>query len=321
MQIYLAPLEGITGYAYRQAVHECFGGFDKYFIPFIRAKQNLRFSSRETKDILPENNKGMYAVPQILTRNGEDFVHTAEQIREYGYKEINLNLGCPSRTVVSKGCGAGFLDDPVALDRFLDYIFRECHMEISIKTRIGMEDSSEFSDLLRIYNRYPVKELIIHPRLQKEFYKGVPHLDVFEAALSETELSVCYNGDIFSREDAEHIKKRFPNVDCIMTGRGVLSNPALAKEIRTGQKLTKKELKDFHDRLYASYRQNMSGDRNVLFKMKEIWAYLGPAFTENKKYLKKIKKSEKCAVYESVVSELFATQELITDTNNKGVLS
>ena len=166
-----------------------------------------------------------------------------------------------------------------------------------------MEDSSEFSDLLRIYNRYPVKELIIHPRLQKEFYKGVPHLDVFEAALSQAEMPVCYN------------------VDCIMTGRGVLSNPALAREIRTGQKLTKKELKDFHDRLYVSYRQNMSGDRNVLFKMKEIWAYLGSAFTENKKYLKKIKKSEKCAVYESVVSELFVTQELSTDTNNKGVLS
>ena len=151
MKLYLAPLEGITNHIYRKALYECFGGFDKYFIPFIRAKQNLNFSGREKKDIDPENNQGMYAVPQILTRNAEDFLHTASQLAGLGYREINLNLGCPSKTVVTKGCGAGFLERPDELERFLDYIFANTDLKISIKTRLGMDDAEEFEDLLEIY--------------------------------------------------------------------------------------------------------------------------------------------------------------------------
>ena len=147
MKLYLAPLEGITNHIYRKALYECFGGFDKYFIPFIRAKQNLNFSGIEKKDIDPENNQGMYAVPQILTRNAEDFLRTASQLAGLGYREINLNLGCPSKTVVTKGCGAGFLERPDELERFLDYIFANTDLKISIKTRLGMDDAEEFEDL------------------------------------------------------------------------------------------------------------------------------------------------------------------------------
>ena len=183
MKLYLAPLEGITNHIYRKALYECFGGFDKYFIPFIRAKQNLNFSGREKKDIDPENNQGMYAVPQILTRNAEDFLHTASQLAGLGYQEINLNLGCPSKTVVTKGCGAGFLERPDELERFLDYIFANTDLKISIKTRLGMDDAEEFKDLLEIYNRFPLEELIVHPRVQKDFYKNIPNLEAFEHAV------------------------------------------------------------------------------------------------------------------------------------------
>ena len=129
MKLYLAPLEGITSYIYRKALYQCFDGFDKYFIPFIRAKQNLNFSGREKKDISPENNSGMYAVPQILTRNADDFLRTANQLKEYGYQEVNLNLGCPSKTVVTKGCGAGFLARPEELEQFLDRIYQQNRYE------------------------------------------------------------------------------------------------------------------------------------------------------------------------------------------------
>ena len=196
MKLYLAPLEGITNHIYRKALYQCFGGFDKYFIPFIRAKQNLNFSGREKKDISPENNQGMYAVPQILTKNADDFLQTANQLREYGYQEVNLNLGCPSRTVVTKGRGAGFLDEPQKLDCFLDAVFEKCDLEISIKTRIGMEDPEEFETILPIYNKYPLKELIIHPRVQKEFYKNTPKLDTYAWAVEHSQHPLCYNGDI-----------------------------------------------------------------------------------------------------------------------------
>ena len=159
MNLYLAPLEGITGHIYRNALHQCFDGFDKYFIPFISPNQKGHFSTREKKDVMPEHNQGMYAVPQILTNNVEDFLCTAQKLGDYGYKEVNLNLGCPSRTVVTKGRGAGFLDEPQKLDRFLDAVFEKCNLEISIKTRIGMEDPEEFETILPIYNKYLLGEI------------------------------------------------------------------------------------------------------------------------------------------------------------------
>lgn len=305
MKLYLAPLEGITGYIYRKALYECFGGFDKYFIPFIRAKQNLNFSSREKKDISPENNQGMYAVPQILTKNADDFLRTASMLAEYGYREVNFNLGCPSKTVTAKGCGAGFLDEPDELCRFLDHIFEGTDMKISIKTRLGMDDADEFMNLMKIYNKFPLEELIIHPRVQKDFYKNIPKLDVFEEALAISSNPVCYNGDIFSKNDQERLHERFPAVECYMMGRGVLADPSLARRIKNGKAADQDEIRRFHDLLYHSYCEQVSGDRNVLFKMKELWFYLAPMFEESKKYIKKIKKSERCAVYESAVNELF----------------
>ena len=312
MRLYLAPLEGITGWIYRNAVHECFGGFDRYFIPFISPNQMGHFSAREKKDILPGHNRGMDAVPQILTNRAEDFIRTAEKLREYGYEEINLNLGCPSKTVVTKGRGSGFLADPEGLERFLEEIFERCPIRISIKTRIGIEDPEEFEPLMEIYNRYPMTELIIHPRVQKDFYKSTPNLDVFERALDISRSPVCYNGDINTPEDFRRLKERFPDLECVMTGRGVLADPSLARQIKGGKRADKEEMKRFHDMLYEAYCSEMSGDRTILYKMKELWSYLAPMFTNSKKYAKKIKKSEKCAVYERVIEEMF-TQEEICD--------
>lgn len=316
MKLYLAPLEGITNYVYRKALFTCFDGFDKYFIPFIRAKQNLNLSGREKKDLLPENNEGMYAVPQILTRKAEDFIRTVELLSEYGYKEVNLNLGCPSKTVVTKGCGAGFLANPEELERFLDEIFEKCDIKISVKTRLGMEDASEFRELMKIYNKFPMEELIIHPRVQKDFYKNTPNLEAFAEGFAESKNPVCYNGDIFSAEDQQRICERFPGLNAVMTGRGTIADPALAREIRGGQTLAKEEFRKFHDLVYHTYRAEVSGDRNVLFKMKELWFYMAPLFTNNKKYIKKIKKSEKCVVYESAVAELFSSGEVVFAPDN-----
>lgn len=312
MKIYLAPLEGITGWIYRSAVHECFGGFDKYFIPFIRPNQKGHFSAREKKDILPEHNKGMQAVPQILTNCSEDFLYTADKLQEYGYEEINLNLGCPSKTVVTKGRGSGFLSDPDKLDRFLEAVFDRCPLKVSVKTRLGMEDAEEFHTLLGIYNRYPLEELIIHPRVQKDFYKNTPNLEVFGEALLKSRASVCYNGDITSVLDYRKLKDRFPDLECIMTGRGVLSDPSLARQLRGGKGLDKEELRRFHDIVYEGYCREMSGDRTILYKMKELWFYLAGVFSDSKRYAKKIKKAERCTVYEQIIEELFEGTNLLS---------
>ncbi len=310
MKLYMAPLEGITGHVFRRAYYTCFGSVDKYFIPFIKPNQRGHLSSRERQDILPENNEGMYAVPQILTNSVEDFARTTRKLQKYGYREFNLNLGCPSGTVVSKGRGSGFLAFPEELDRFLDAVFEQTEVEISIKTRIGKESPEEFGRLLEIYNQYPVKELIIHPRIQKDVYKNHPNWEVFRNACAESKNPVCYNGDLFSAEAYERAVNAFPEVDMWMFGRGLLMNPGLCRQIRQGIGLDKKTLRMFHDKIYGEYQEILPGARTILFKMKELWSFLAPAFTNYEKYAKKIRKAEKLEAYERTVDTLFGEQSI-----------
>ena len=310
MKFYLAPLEGITGYVYRNAYYKCFGEMDRYFIPFISPNQFGHLSSKEKNDILPEHNEGMDAVPQILTNSAEDFIRTAGKLKKYGYSEVNLNLGCPSKTVVSKGRGSGFLAFPDKLDRFLKEIFEYTDMKISVKTRIGKDGPDEFESLLDIYNQYPISELIIHPRLQADMYRNTPNWQVFGEALERCRCRVCYNGDIFTPQDFERFTVTFPKVDCVMLGRGILSNPGLVTSIRGKGKMRKDTLLAFHDQIYRDYQKILYGEKTILFKMKEMWFYMSPVFTNYEKYAKKIKKSEKLAAYESAVAALFDEQDI-----------
>ena len=284
---------------------------EKYFTPFLVPHTKKDFNTREKNDILPAHNPGMNLVPQILTNDAKGFLDTVEKLKGYGYDEVNLNLGCPSKTVVSKGRGSGFLIHTEELNRFLDEIYAKADVKISIKTRIGKFDADEWGELLRIYNQYPLEELIVHPRLQKDFYKNTPNLDVFAMAAEESRNPLCYNGDICNAEDLKRLRERFPKLDCVMVGRGVLADPALGRVLKGGGQAEKAELRKFHDLLYRAYCEEMSGDRTVLYKMKELWFYFSGLFTNGKKYYKKIKKCERCVIYESIVNELFMKEEVI----------
>lgn len=311
MKIYFAPLEGITGYIQRQTFAKHFGCVDKYFIPFIQPKQHGHFTNREKQDMAPEHNEGLTSIPQLLTNSVRDFLLTTEKLQELGYTEVNLNLGCPARTVVSKGRGSGQLADPNALEQFLIEIFEKVQVEVSIKTRIGVENPLEFESILPIFQKFPLKELIVHPRVQKEMYTGTPHKDIFEAAMAVKEFPVCYNGDIFSKADYEQLVQQFSTLDRIMIGRGLLQNPALAREIQGGAPLTKEEVRAYHDELYAHYQQVMFGDKNLLFKMKEFWVYQMESFNDTVKATKKIRKVQRAYQYEEAVNELFEKCDLI----------
>ena len=312
MKYYFAPLEGITGYVYRNAHKDCFEPADKYFSPFIVPKPNTGrlFGNKELADILPEHNQGLYLVPQIMANHAQDFIKTAKGLQDYGYNEVNLNLGCPSRTVVSKGRGSGFLAMPEELDAFLDEIFSGLDMKISIKTRIGKDDPEEFEHLLEIYNKYPMEELIVHPRIQQQYYKGTPHMDTFTLAAANSKNPVCYNGDIFRVEDFQKITEQYAELSAVMLGRGVLANPALIGEIKGSVIPDKSQFRAFHDRLFGDYQELFFGDKNALFKMKEFWYYASCMFTNSEKYAKKIRKTESIHKYTAIVDSLFADQEL-----------
>ena len=311
MKYYLAPMEGITGYIYRNAYEKYFNNIDKYFTPFIVTNQSRSLKTKELRDVLPENNEGMNIVPQILTNDSEGFINTTNKLKQLGYKEVNLNLGCPAGTVVSKHRGSGFLAKREELDRFLDEIFKIDDMKISIKTRIGKDSPDEFYELIKIYNKYPMEELIIHPRTQKDFYGNTPNLEVFKDSLSLSKNPVCYNGDIFTASNHDKLIETFPEVETVMLGRGILANPGLMGEIKNNPNLNKEVLKEFHDEILYKYIELFNEERNAIFRMKELWGYMIYIFSDNKKYAKKIKKSQKLSEYNEAVLSLFMEREIV----------
>ena len=307
MAIYFAPLEGITTYIFRNAFHVFYGGADKFFTPFITS---ATMSHREQMDTLPEHNRNMNVVPQILTNRVDEFVDIAKRLHALGYDTVNLNLGCPSGTVVSKKRGSGFLSVPHDLHRFLDEIFEICDCNISIKTRIGVSSLDEWEGILKVYQQIPMEELIIHPRLQKEFYKGAPHLEAFALAKEMLPgMRLCYNGDIMSVGDYKSVVGQVVPVD-VMLGRGLIARPQLLEDIRgitsADAPFDVNRFRQFHDAIYEGYRQEMSGPAPTLFKMKELWAYWICNFPGEEKALKKILKAKKLEDYEAIVTCLFS---------------
>ena len=318
MKYYFAPLEGISGYIYRNAYEKFFpNNIDKYFTPFIVPNQSKSLKTKEFRDVLPENNNGLNIIPQILTNNSEGFIATCKKLKQLGYDEVNLNLGCPSGTVVSKFRGSGFLGKREELDNFLDEIFKIQDMKISIKTRLGVDSADEFYEIMKIYDKYPMEELIIHPRTRQDFYGNKPNMEMFKDALKSSKNTICYNGDIFSVKDYEKFIEECPSVDRIMIGRGSLANPGLINEIKGKGVVDKNILKEFHDEVCMGYKEILSGDINVLFRMKELWSYMIGMFEESEKVAKKIKKERMLSEYNVIISRLFAEYN-IDETKNRG---
>ena len=310
MKFYFAPMEGVSGYIYRNAYHKHFHSMDRYFTPFIAPKKNHAMSSKEKNDVLPEHNIGMEVIPQILTNQAEYFLHTSAKLAEMGYKEVNLNLGCPSSTVVTKKKGAGFLSEPDRLEHFLEDVVKglePLEMQLSIKTRIGLRDVEEFADLLDLYNDFPLTELIIHPRLQTDLYNNTPNWDAFGQAAATSKHVLCYNGDIFTVEAYQRFCEAFPQIDRVMLGRGILLNPCLLGQIKDEAKVEYQKIYAFHNDILDGYTEAFSGDRPVLFKMKELWGHMLPLFPQGETYAKSIRKVERIGEYKGIAQQLFST--------------
>ncbi len=308
MRILFAPMEGLTGYTFRNVHHRLYDGVSEYFTPFLAIRQTMKWKTREIKDIDPINNQGITVVPQLLTNNADDFIWAARNLAAMGYAEVNLNLGCPSATVVTKHKGAGFLEDPDALDIFFEKIFEELSDEISIsvKTRLGFSHASEMTGLLRIFNRYPIKRLIVHPRVREDYYTGPIDLDAFQMVLENSVNPVVYNGEINSVEDYQEIIRDFPHLNEIMIGRGLIRHPDLAERIfgiNTDSEATQRFF-TFHDSLLAEYLNDMQESDNCLQKMKDLWNFLTCDFPDRTRELKKIKKARSLDEYRLAVQFL-----------------
>lgn len=297
MRYYFAPLEGITDSIYRQLHHRFFPGIDRYYTPFLSPTVHRHLTSKEQRELPFADSLDFCVVPQLLTKSPEDFLWMAKQCADRGYSEINLNLGCPSGTVTAKGKGAGLLRSVSDLDRFLDSIYAAASADISIKTRIGFSEAEEFPALLEIFNRYPVKELTIHPRVRNAFYDGCPNMEAFLYGVRNSRAPLCYNGDILSLKQISTL----PEVDAVMIGRGLIADPGMLFSEDTDLLL----LERFYNTMLEEYSSAFGSSRNAMFRLKEHWRYLLPRLEGADKLAKQLRKTTDVQQYKQITREIF----------------
>ena len=303
MRYYFAPMEGVTDSVYRRLHHKYFGGVDRYYMPFLSPTMHQTLTGKEDRELPMADSVEFKAIPQVLTKVPEDFLWAVNICRDRGYDEVNLNVGCPSGTVVAKGKGSGMLADPDALDRFLDAIFSASSLPISVKTRLGITDPTEFPALLEIFNRYPIKELTIHPRVRKQFYQGDVDMDMFRHAARESKNPLCYNGDLFTVEACEKIAAEFPQLEAMMLGRGLVADPGML--LSSGTDIP--TLEKFFDALLEEYIILFGGSRNAMFRLKENWSFLIPRFSVDEKLAKRLRKTTDLGEYRTIAHEIFGS--------------
>lgn len=301
MNLYLAPLQGMTNAFYRNAFARIFGGIDAYYSPFIATADMKKAAPSLFKDILPENNNyEAKTVPQLLSNNGDEIKLFAAAIAEMGYNEINWNIGCPFPMVTKKKRGSGILPYPDMIDKCLDIACADDSYTLTVKMRLGLNDPEEGMRVIKVLNEYPLGGVIIHARTGKQMYTGRVDLDSFEALASACRHEVTYNGDIFTYDDFMRISSRFPSVKSFMLGRGALQDPFLPSIIK-GQDFSQSErinmLRQLHDEVFNYYKDRLSGEKHVCDKMKEFWAYMSVHNDKDGKLLKKIKKCNNTSEY------------------------
>ena len=306
MRYYFAPMEGLTDSVYRRLHHKYFPGLDRYYMPFLSPTIHRTLTHREDRELPSADSVSFAAIPQILTKVPEDFLWATQQCADRGYREVNLNVGCPSGTVVSKGKGSGMLKDLSLLERFLDDIFSKSPLPISLKTRLGLESAEEFPAILEIYNRYPITELTVHPRVRKAFYKGDVDMESFGYCLEHSKNPVCYNGNLTSVEDIDAFCAAFPQVESIMIGRGLIGDPGMLVPGGT----TVKALEPFMNELLETYIELFGGSRNAMFRLKENWSMLLNRFENSEKLGKQLRKTTDLKEYKSITFQIFHTLPL-----------
>lgn len=305
----LAPLQGYTDVTFRSVYARHFKGMDEAIAPFISTMGERRLKPSRLRDVDPDLNQGLFTIPQIMGNVGEDFIFLARHLHAMGHEQVNWNLGCPHSKIAKKARGSGLLLYPERIDALLSEILPEIPCGLSVKIRLGRRNKDEIHSLLKVFDLHDLSEIILHPRTGVQMYEGTSDHDAFEAALSNSRHSFVYNGDITDIPSFNRVRERFPLIRRIMIGRGILSNPFLAEEIKG---LSRPDAPDRHDRLRAfhddlkeAYSAIYSGPGHLIGRMKGFWNYLGPSFKDHKKPLKKILKSTTLPVYTDRVADFF----------------
>lgn len=307
----LGPFQGITDAPLRNVFKRHFGGIDKFYTPFFTGIHKEEHAKNlQGEEIDPRCNDVDTLTPQILSTDAEEILRFAKQCQQLGYKEINLNMGCPFPRVANKQRGCGLLPYPDKVETMLGRVFEEIDIRFSVKCRLGYFNPDEIDAIIPIFNRFPLSELIIHPRIGKQLYKGEADVERFHALIPYINAPLVYNGDIFSVDSFEHIREAVEPINQFMLGRGILTNPFLAEQIK-GNDVPDDKTNRLHNYLIDLYEDRLrhaGGSPKVLGRMKELWSYLMNSFEEPQVVWRKIKKINALKEYEDAVEEIFRNQ-------------
>jgi tRNA-dihydrouridine synthase len=310
-----SPLQGFTDFKFRNTFNKHFGGIDTFYAPYIRLNDNLEIKPSNFRDILPVNNSVAELIPQVLTNDAEEFLIVAKDVQELGYNELNWNLGCPSPTVVKRELGSGLLPNVDKIDSILNKVFSESDISVSIKMRLGFDSSEDIFKILPVLEKYPIKNIAIHARVGKQMYKGSVDLETFKRCIGSTKHELIYNGDIATVSKFIEMKNLFPEINNWMLGRGIIADPFLPQMIKTNvtehPENCNELFKNFHNELYETYAEALSGPSHLLTKMFHFWEYFSMSFTNSHKVLKKFKKASTINAYRSAVSETLREERFV----------
>ncbi len=304
-----SPLQGFTDFRFRNAFHKHFGGIDTFYSPYIKLNGKLVIKGSYERDILPENNDTLEVIPQIITNDAEEFLFVAKYVQQFGYKELNWNLGCPYPMVAKCGMGSGLISNTSQIEHILKRVHNETDIIVSMKMRMGYENPTEILDVFPILEQYPIKNIAIHARIGKQLYKGGVDLDSFQKCLDTSKQKIYYNGDITSVTKFKELQERFPSIDHWMIGRGLIADPFLPSMIKNNTTEYPKNrfeiFEAFHDEIYREYDAYLQGPTPIRMKMLGFWEYFSESFSNPQKTFKKIKKAGNSKNYEAAVKEIF----------------
>lgn len=312
-KIFSSPLQGFTDFRFRNNFDKFFGCIDGYYAPYIRINGDFNIKSSYQRDLQPDNNTVKGLIPQVLTNCAEEFLFVAQYVKALGYNELNWNLGCPYPMVTKRLLGSGLLKNKETIDHILAKVFTESDIEISIKMRLGYESNQEILQLLPILNKYKLKNLVIHPRLGKQLYKGQVDLEAFERCTENTDHKIIYNGDIDSVERFRELQQRFSTIDHWAIGRSVIANPFLVKMLKNNYTGLPNDWIDtfssFHDALFQGYDDSLSGPSHIVLKMQSYWEYFAQMFSNPHKAYKSIRKAKNVNAYYDAVRAIIREEK------------
>ena len=304
-----SPLQGFTDFRFRNALHKYFGGIDTFYAPYIRLNGKLKIKSSYQRDLQSEHNNTLEVIPQVMTNKPEEFMFVVDYVQSLGYKELNWNLGCPYPMVTKSGMGSGLINKPEAIDEVLKRVHNESDITVSMKMRMGYENSTEILDTLPTLEKYPLKSIAIHARIGKQLYKGGVDLESFQRCVDQSKHKLYYNGDIKTVADFKNIQERFPTIDHFMIGRGLIADPFLPSMIKANTTEYPSDrfqrFSEFHDTIYQQYDAALSGPTPIKMKMLGFWEYFSQSFDNPQKTYKKIKKASNPRAYQAAVKEIF----------------